>query len=33
MDILMEERQIGNTNVKVGLLGLGCAPLGEFCFT
>ena len=28
MDILMEERQIGNTNVKVGVLGLGCAPLG-----
>ena len=24
----MEERQIGNTNVKVGVLGLGCAPIG-----
>ena len=24
----MEQRQIGQTNLKVDILGLGCAPLG-----
>ena len=27
-EVNMEQRQIGQTNLKVDILGLGCAPLG-----